>query len=182
MTQILGEPGWLEPEPNSKSPSWSTGSRAGTHPAAPRQELILRHCQAAGTKGHFYKCCYLCHQPCRVNKPVRVLLFPASSACLFSCCWGWSLTAGAETWSHHICSSTLIQEQFRNYRMNVSNLWFTHLKNASISVSISRQGSRSLPTNSFQYLLQTLQKQVRNLEGLEPRCLQTTTDTLFFFC
>lgn len=57
--QIHGEPGWLEPEPHSKSPSWSTGSRAGTYPAAPRQEL--RHGQAAGTKGHFNKSCYLCH-------------------------------------------------------------------------------------------------------------------------
>lgn len=98
---------------------------------------------------HFYNSCYLCHYPFRVYKPVRVLLFSASSAGLLLCCWGWSLTAGAETEGHHICSPTLIQEPFRIHRVKVSNLWFSDLKNLSFWCTLAEKEAEATRQTHF---------------------------------
>lgn len=176
--QIQGEPGWQEPDPRPNPPSWSRGSRAGTHPAAPRQELILRHCQAAGTKGHFYKILLvsLSFQSLQTSESPLLPALHASSHAVETGPSLQLLRPGAITFAHPYL---LIQKQFRNSRVKVSDLWFSDLKNISILVYISREGGKSLLTSSFQYLLQILYKQVRNLEHL---LLADHSRHLIFFC
>lgn len=173
--QIHGESGWPESEPRPNPSSWSTGSRAGTYPAAPRQELIHRRCQAAGTKGHFYKMLLMSlsfqslqtsENPlvfCQLCMPLLMLskLVPSLQV----------LRPGTFTFAHsHSSRSNLESKEWRFPT-------FGNLNNVSIWYTSSGKEAKT----SWQTNFNTFCRSRRNEWGIwSACCFQTKAGTLFF--